>query len=117
MEFRKQLNKLDIVIAIIAIAMAAYHLSYVFYALVSSTEHKFIHLAFALVLVFLTAIRARKTRWLLILFALLTIGSLIYLWSNLERLMWDAGFPSSADIVISFMLVGIVFCGFKGYCD
>lgn len=109
MEVRKGLSKLDIVITAIAIAMGVYHLSYVFYPMVDGTEHKFIHLAFALVLVFLTAIQARETRWLLVLFALLGVGSLVYLWSNLVRLMWDAGFPSSADIVISFVLVGIVF--------
>ena len=108
-EVRERSNTLNSIIAIIAIAMGVYHLSYVFYPLVDGTEHKFIHLSFALSIVFLIAIQAGKTRWLSVLFALLAIGSIVYLWSSLTRLMWDAGFPNFADIVISFMLVGIVF--------
>jgi TRAP transporter 4TM/12TM fusion protein len=108
----KKINKIESTIVVISIAMGLYHISYIFYTMVGGTEHKFIHLAFALSLVFLTTIQETEKHWkqlILVLIILLSIGSIGYLWYNLERLSWDAGFPSPNDIIVSILIIGIVF--------
>ena len=102
-------NKLDIVIGMVAVGMILYHLTNVYYSFVGSLEHKWVHLGFALTLVFLTAIKNSKRNWFLVLPILASLGCLAYLKINLERLQFEMGFPLPADMIISFILIAVVF--------
>ncbi|MFC2013918.1 TRAP transporter permease [Chloroflexota bacterium] len=101
-------NKLDIIISTVAIGMAMYHMANVYIYMVGGIEHRFIHITFALVLLFLTIMKTSKRRWPLILLILVSVGTIGYLWANLERLLSEVGFPMPFDVVVGFIIIGIV---------
>jgi len=70
-----------------------------------------IHLLFALVLVFLTANQLRKKPFLLILLLIATFATLGYLKFNLERLLFDMGFPLTVDVIAGFLILLLAFVG------
>ncbi len=99
----------DAALGLVAVAMALYHLLNVYWSLASTIEHRMIHLVFALVLIFLGAAKAGKGRWFWWLMIAATLGTVGYLWGNLERLLFDMGFPEPLDVVVGFTVLFIVF--------
>ncbi len=99
---------LDIAIAAVAFAMALYHLANVYVSLVGTIQHRMIHLLFALVLIFLTAARSGKRLWPYLLLLAGSLGSVGYLWVNLERLLFNQGFPQGLDVGVGFAILLIV---------
>ena len=55
-----KLQKIDWAIAIVAVSMGVYHMANCYYSIVGTIQHRMIHLAFALTLIFLAAIKTRK---------------------------------------------------------
>lgn len=102
-------SRLDLAIALVAVVMALYHLINVYYSVVGTIEHRMIHLGLALTLVFLGALKAKRGRWFWWLLIVATLAVVTYLWLNLERLLFNIGFPTPPDVVVGFAVVFIVF--------
>jgi TRAP transporter 4TM/12TM fusion protein len=102
-------SRLDLATALVAVAMALYHLINVYYSVVGTIEHRMIHLGFALTLVFLGALKAKRGRWFWWLLIAATLAVVTYLWLNLERLLFNIGFPTPPDVVVGFAVLFIVF--------
>ena len=95
-----------IAIAIVAIAMSVYHLSYTQYLIVGAVEHVNIHYAFGLTLVFLLAIRKRpRLWWLMLSLIILLLVSTGYVDFFQDDLQFRAGHPIPLDLVIGTILV------------
>lgn len=104
-----RMQKLDLAIAVVAIAMGLYHMINCYYSIVGTIQHRMIHLAFALTLIFLAAIKPKKTAWVYALLIAASLGAIGYLWLNLERLLFDMGFPLPPDVVVGFLTLFVVF--------
>lgn len=99
---------IDIAIAIVAIAMAIYHMVSTRVIFVDSIQHQNIHLGFGLTLVFLFTTKGAKKRWQQILWLLLLGLSLItvlYVQIFYDDLTLRNGFPTNTDAIISVMLI------------
>jgi TRAP-type uncharacterized transport system fused permease subunit len=96
---------LDILIAIVAIGMGAYHLANCYLYILGSIDHVTLHLAFALVLVFLTAAKDTNRGWPSVLLILVSLGILAYFHINMERLQMYLGFPSPIDVIMGYTLL------------
>jgi TRAP transporter 4TM/12TM fusion protein len=103
-------TRLDIIIAVIATAMIVYHMISTQYTLVSVLEHQNIHLAFALVLVFLFAVKESKKRWrlLLLTFLVLSLITTGYIHIFQEELLLRLAFPIFSDVIIGTILMLLV---------
>ncbi|MCF8034560.1 MAG: TRAP transporter fused permease subunit [Desulfarculaceae bacterium] len=99
----------DAALALVAVAMALYHLINVYFSVVGTIEHRMIHLVFALVLIFLGAAKAGKGRWFWWLMIAASLSVVAYLWINLESLLFNVGFPTILDVVVGFLVLFIVF--------
>ncbi|MCB2225603.1 MAG: TRAP transporter fused permease subunit [Desulfarculaceae bacterium] len=102
----------DAALALVSVAMALYHLINVYWSVVGTIEHRMIHLVFALVLIFLGAAKTAKQskgRWFWWLMIAASVGVVAYLWVNLERLLFNVGFPTTLDVVVGFTVLFIVF--------
>jgi TRAP transporter 4TM/12TM fusion protein len=99
----------DLAMTLVAVAMALYHLANVYYSVVGTIEHRMIHLVFALALIFLGAAKAGRGRWFWWLLIAATLFAVGYLWFNLERLLFNMGFPNHLDVVVGFAVLFIVF--------
>ena len=99
----------DAALALVAVAMALYHLTNVYWSVVGTIEHRMIHLVFALVLIFLAAAKESKGRWFWWLMIAATLGTVAYLWINLESLLFNIGFPTTPDMVVGALVLFIVF--------
>ena len=95
-----------IAIAVVAIAMSIYHLSFTQYLIVGAVEHVNIHYSFAFTLVFLIAVIKRPRLWWLWLAAilLLLVGT-GYVGYFMDDLQFRAGHPITPDLVIGTILV------------
>lgn len=103
-------NLLDIMIMIIAIGGALYHVVATQYLFYSSIEHQNTHLAFALILTLLATLKKKKRHRIVsavpILLAIAaTIAATGYVLIFYEDLTTRAGFPSVTDVVIGCILV------------
>jgi len=107
----KFLKILDSAIVIVGCAMAFYHLTSTQYLFVDYLEHQIFHLGFALLLVFLTSMRALKRRklWPLIL-TLLLAGLVVVSYMKIYhyRLEEVIGIPGTVDMIIGVILVIVV---------
>ncbi len=104
-------TRLDIIIAVIGTAMIAYHMISTQYILVNVLEHQNIHLAFALVLVFLSSLQTSKKRWwpLLLSLLLLSLVATTYLHIfSYELIVERQGFPILPDVIIGTILIVLV---------
>ena len=102
-------SRLDLAMTLVAVFMGLYHLINVYYSVVGTIEHRMIHLTFALTLVFLGAVKAKRARWFWWLLIVATLAVVAYLWLNLERLLFNMGFPTTPDVVVGFLVLAIVF--------
>ncbi|MDP2718536.1 MAG: C4-dicarboxylate ABC transporter, partial [Dehalococcoidia bacterium] len=103
---------LDIIIAILAVAMVAYQLLSTQYLLQTTTGHKNTHLGLALLLVYLTATKSARRLWpLMLLAALLSVASVGYVHIFQDGLQERVGFPTNIDMVIGLMLIVLVLEG------
>ena len=95
-----------IAVAIVAIAMSIYHLSYTQYLIVGAVEHVNIHYAFGFTLIFLLAIRKRPRLWwlMLSLIVLLLVG-IGYVGIFQDDIQFRVGHPITPDLVIGTILV------------
>jgi TRAP transporter 4TM/12TM fusion protein len=96
-------------LAATALAMAAYHLANTYFSLVGTIPHRMIHLGFALVLIYLAAAEAGRRVWPWLAMAAAAVGCIGYLWLNLERLLFNLGFPLPADVAVGFAVLALVF--------
>ena len=96
----------DIAIAVVAIAMSIYHLTYTQYLLAGAVEHVNIHYSFGLTLVFLLTLKKRPRLWWLVLpsIVLLLVGT-AYVGYYQEDLQFRAGWPTTLDLVVGSILV------------
>ncbi|MBI2860723.1 MAG: TRAP transporter fused permease subunit [Chloroflexi bacterium] len=99
-------------IAIIAVAMAVYHLASTRALLAPSMLHQNIHLGFALLIVFLFAIIETRSKWQravwfsFIALSLLAVG---YIFVYFDQLQFRSGVPVGADAIIGALLLLVVF--------
>ena len=104
-------KKIDIFIAIAAACMSAYHLANCYIYILGSIDHVMVHLAFAFVIIFLVTAKDAAndiSRQLSILLIFLSLGALVYLHSNMERLLWNIGFPLPVEVVVGYTILFIV---------
>jgi len=104
-------NFLDSAIAVTAVAMVLYHLVYTQYLWQGALEHQAFHLGFALTLVFLTSMRAAKSRKFWPYFLVLIAGGLLitaYIRLNISHLQEITGLPGTLEIVLGIILILVV---------
>ncbi len=103
-------SRIDIIIAVVGIVMITYHMTSTQYVLVSTLEHQNIHLAFALTLVFLVALRGSRKRWrpLLLTFLLLSLVATGYIHLFFNDLLYRMSFPTVPDVIIGTILIILV---------
>ena len=99
---------------IIALAMSVYHLWQVMTPSMDPTLHQDIHLAFALTLVFLSAMNVKEcgsskhvlfSQIASLIFVFLSLASTIYIYVNFESLVNRAGRYTAVDTVIGVILI------------
>lgn len=105
----RQQKVLNIVISAVATLMAMYHLVSTQYLLLGPIPYQNLHLAFALVLVFLTTLRKKPKRWPLILpLILLSLAVTAYVHIFYYDLELRSGFPTATDIIVGVVLLIVV---------
>ena len=103
---------LNVSIAALAILMGVYHLVYTQWLFLDATMHQNVHLTFALLLVFLTALKNKPNLWpyFLSLIALSIIG-VGYVFFNYSDLMERAGIPIGLDVIMGVIIIIVVLEG------
>jgi len=101
-----QTKALGMVITIVATIMVIYHLVSTQYLLLGPIPHQNLHLAFALVIVFLGTLQKRPRLWpwifALILVSLVATAYVHIFYYDLEL---RSGFPTTADTIVGVILV------------
>lgn len=108
---KRRLTTLSTIIAVVAAAMIAYHMISTQRILVSYIEHQNIHLAFSLVLAFLSSFQASKKRWwtLLLIFLVLSVVATAYIQIFFRELTIERqSFPILPDVIIGTILIIVV---------
>lgn len=100
---------LEHIILIVAIGMGVYHLANTYYSMVGTIQHRMIHLALALTLVFLTALKTGKRPFISLIPLTVALGAIAYLWVSLERLLFNIGFPMIPDVIVGAVVLIVVF--------
>jgi len=99
-------------IAIVAICMALYELANCYIFIVSTIEHRMVFLGFCLTLIFLTAISDSNKYPLILLYIVLiflALATILYLWLNIERLLFRMSFAGTVDIIAGLIILVLVF--------
>lgn len=105
-EARRTGKVVDIAIAVVAIAMSIYHLSYTQYLIVGAVEHVNLHYALGFTLVFLLALKKRpRLQWLILAAILLLLVGTFYVGYFQEDLQFRVGHPITPDLAIGTILV------------
>ncbi len=102
---------LDWLLVGVGFAMFAYHMISTQYLFLGAYEHQNLHLAFALVLLFLNGMYNAKTKWGLAVQALLVFLSLvgtIYVHLNMQHLEEVIGYPEKVDLLVGILLIVLV---------
>ena len=95
----------------LGVAMLGYHMVSTQYLFLGAYEHQNVHLAFALVLLFLNGMRNARTWWgqaLQGLLALLSLAGTVYVHVNMEHLEQVIGYPEQIDLVVGILLIVLV---------
>jgi len=99
----------EVVMIVIAVVMVLYHLLATQYIFLPYDLHKNVHLAFALVLVFLSLVKKGSGRWFSILG--LTVFSIVvtgYVFFFYDDLVMRIGIPTLPDVIMAIILIIIV---------
>ncbi|MDP2647500.1 MAG: TRAP transporter fused permease subunit [Desulfobacterales bacterium] len=102
---------LNAAITIIALLMVLYHLLSTQYLFFSYDVHKNLHLAFALVLVFLAGIKSvpgTQRRIPLLMFTALSLALTGYVFIFYDDLVMRIGIPTTADMIVALLLIVVV---------
>ncbi len=103
-------KSLSVIISTMAFVMGLYHLVYSQWLMQDPLMHQNTHLAFALLLVFLTTLLKKPKMWPYILgLIVLSLIGVLYVQINYVELAERAGIPSTLDIIIGTILVIVVF--------
>ena len=102
-------DNIDSIIAAVSVLAVVYHFYQIPSVALGPTVHQALHLGFSLILVSLTSLKTKPTRWKsLMLVLLISIVCITYLVLNDEQLEIRAGHPILADEIIGWLLVSIV---------
>lgn len=105
---------LGLVITIIAVLASLYHMFSTKWLIFSLDEHKVLHIALGLILVYLLSIQTvegravpikKFFRWILLV---ISIVASAYILINYESISTNIGLPNQSDTIIGFILVVIV---------
>jgi TRAP transporter 4TM/12TM fusion protein len=101
---------IDIAIAIVGVAMAMYHLISTQYLIFGGYEHQNAHLGFALVLIFLVAIKGggKKSRLIMPVLIALSLACVVYVGMNVLALQMRVWFNTTLDLVVGVLIVILV---------
>jgi TRAP transporter 4TM/12TM fusion protein len=101
---------LNRIISGVAIVMIAYHAFTTWRPLLNDLMHQNVHLGFALVILFLVNMRssAGRKRTGYLVAVVLSIGCVVYMHFNFERLDMWSGYPEPRDIPVGIILPVIV---------
>lgn len=104
-------KKLEISLLVVAAGMSIYHLASCYFYILGGIDHVMLHLAFALVLIFLSTANDEKVvpkrrGWLLL--GGISLGVMGYLYFNTERILWNIGFPLPLDVIMGCAMLAIV---------
>jgi TRAP transporter 4TM/12TM fusion protein len=101
---------IDIAIAVVGVAMAMYHLISTQYLIFGGYEHQNAHLGFALVLIFLVAIKegGKKNRLIMPVLIVLSLACVVYVGMNVEALQLRVWFNTTLDIIVGITIVILV---------
>lgn len=109
MEEKSPPKLIDVAIGVIGVSMVLYHFAYAQILIQGVFQHQATHLMFALVLVFLGTLKKKSNfRLLLFLFLVLSLISTGYVILFTEQLSERAGWPTTIDMVIGWLLVFLV---------
>lgn len=96
---------------IVGLLMVAYHMAGSQVVLVGYVENQAIHLAFLLVVTFLSAVAKAKSRLALVFNALFAIAGLLaalYVYFNVQHLEEVVGFPERIDVIVGVVIILLV---------
>lgn len=101
---------LNIVLAVISIAMVLYHMVSTQRFLVSLDLHQNVHLAFALVIVFLAQLKKSGSvlRFAIPVLILLSLAGTGYIFFLQDELINRLGVPTTADVITGIVLITVV---------
>ncbi|MGM0603795.1 MAG: TRAP transporter permease [Bacillota bacterium] len=113
---KRDLNKLfNMIISVIAVTMAVYHLYTSRFGTPTALQHRAYHVAFVLVMIFiLYPLNKSKKAYVYIVDAVLVALSFYsawYIYSNYMELVWRAGMPNQTDIIVATITVLLVLEG------
>ncbi len=101
---------LDWLLVGVGFAMFAYHMISTQYLFLGAYEHQNLHLAFALVLLFLNGMYNAKTKWGLApspaRFS--ELSGTIYVHLNMQHLEEVIGYPEKVDLLVGILLIVLV---------
>ena len=101
---------ISILVKVVALAGAAYHMAYVLYPVQNPILHINTHLMFAIVLVYLALAEKSKQGWptlLLCFLALLGLGGTLYVQILYPELILRTMFNTTLDLAIGVMLIAL----------
>ena len=104
-------NPWDALINLIGVAAVLYHIIYVFQILESSIHYHMAHMGFALVLVFLAAVRDKPSTFRKIfctLMVLMSVVVILYLRIEADRIEIDTPYLPALDLVIGMVLLVLI---------
>lgn len=102
---------IGVILLVVSIIMVVYHLLVAQYPLLVPTQHKIAHLGFALVIVFLEALRSKKNSKLfpvVLLFLLASIAVIAYMLVRYDYLELYSGHYDITTLVFGVLLVVVV---------
>ena len=103
-------GSIDLIIKIVALLMIAYHAFTTWHPLFDDLVHQNIHLGFALAILFLNGMKSpsKRNRVIYSIGLFISLGCIIYMNVNFERLVMYSGYPELRDLPVGILLPVIV---------
>lgn len=108
---KEKRNYLELLITVVAIAMAGFHLYTAFFGVLTAMWQRSIHLSFAIVVCLLVQIQKTKSPIVKVLSAIGCVGAVVavsYIILDFKGLIARYGSPNQADLVIGGLIIILV---------
>jgi TRAP transporter 4TM/12TM fusion protein len=114
-EAREGRSFIELVLQILAVLAVIYHLLSAHFLIASANRHMNIHLAFALVITFVAALRKTRGRILNYVLLFAALGSTLWVHFNIDYLELHAGFPNQPIqvLIVAAILMLIILEGVR----
>ncbi|ADH97974.1 TRAP transporter permease [Salisediminibacterium selenitireducens] len=105
-----------LIVSIIAISLSVYHLYTSYFGTPVTLQHRSIHVAVVLALIFLIypaykKLDRRKLHWYDVILAMMAISTTVYIYIDYDGIVRRGGMPNEWDLVFGLILVALVLEG------